>query len=459
MFPRPLPAVLLVCLLAAAGCPAPSSNPPAPPQGQDAAPPAVVAPADTPAVVPVSDVPADVVNPVTKAGFLSDEEIADGWISLFDGHSLFGWEPDVKEVNWSVKEGVITADTGPIGLLMTTVKYANFELVVEYQAADGGNSGVFLRTAETHSAAATDFYEVNIADTHPEGFLTASLVARNKADKEIKGSGGWNTMRMISDGDRIAVYHNSEKVLDYIDSTSGSRATGRIGLQKNVGKIEFRKVVLKPLGLKPQIAGEGLTGWKQVPGSKAKFENQNGEIHVVNGPGFLETEEVFQDFVLQAQAKTGAANLNSGIFFRALPGTEANPSHGYELQVHNGVKNKDRAQPLDSGSGAIFRRVPARRVVGDDLAWVTLTLVADGARFATFVNGYQVVAWEDTRADHDNPREGRKLGGGHLSLQGHDATTDVWFRNLRIVETPASGGSVIPPSFAPQNPAIPEVPL
>jgi hypothetical protein len=27
-----------------------------------------------------------------------------------------------------------------------------------------------------------------------------------------------------------------------------------------------------------------------------------------------------------------------------------------------------------------------------------------------------------------------KTGAGHISIQGHDATTDLSFRNLRIVE-------------------------
>ena len=44
--------------------------------------------------------------------------------------------------------------------------------------------------------------------------------------------------------------------------------------------------------------------------------------------------------------------------------------------------------------------------------------------------------WTDERPENENPREGRRVAAGHLSLQGHDPTTDLAFRNLRLVETP-----------------------
>lgn len=61
-------------------------------------------------------------------------------------------------------------------------------------------------------------------------------------------------------------------------------------------------------------------------------------------------------------------------------------------------------------------------------------LIAQGDRFASWVNGYQVVNWQDTRKPSDNPREGRRLEAGHLSLQGHDQTTDLDFRSVDVHE-------------------------
>ena len=162
----------------------------------------------------------------------------------------------------------------------------------------------------------------------------------------------------------------------------------------------------------------------------------DGAIHVEDGAGFLETESTWGNFVLQAEARTNGDRLNSGIFFRAEPGTAENPSNGYELQIHNGSKTGDRLVPDNAGTGAIFRRTTARFVAAEDRTWCALTLVASGARIAVWVNGLQVTDWLDERLDDPNPRRGRRLEAGHISLQGHDPTTDLDFRAIRAATLP-----------------------
>ena len=121
--------------------------------------------------------------------------------------------------------------------------------------------------------------------------------------------------------------------------------------------------------------------------------------------------------------------LNSGIFFRCIPGQYQN---GYEAQIQNAFKDDDRTKPLDFGTGAIYRRVAARKVVSNDNEWFTMTVVANGKHIATWVNGYQTVDWTDDRRPNDNPRKGYRAAKGPLSIQGHDPTTDLLFRNIRI---------------------------
>ena len=128
-------------------------------------------------------------------------------------------------------------------------------------------------------------------------------------------------------------------------------------------------------------------------------------------------------------------NLNSGIFFRSIPGEFCN---GYESQIHNGYKDGDRKQPVDGGTGAIYRRQRAREVVANDFEWFAKTLVANGPHMAVWVNGYQVTDWTDTRPAHENPRKGLRTEPGTLFIQGHDPTTNLLFRNLRIAELPAT---------------------
>lgn len=364
---------------------------------------------------------------------LTPQQIEAGWISLFDGHTLYGWESNAPEVNWSVQDGAITADSGPVGLLNTRVPFADFEFACEFRMAQAGNSGVFLRTTPSPADVKSDCYELNIADAHPDGFTTGAIVGHAKTAEPIVGSGDWKTLHVMAEGNHLVVTLDGAQVLDYTDPAS-ARSSGLIGLQKNAGKIEFRNIVLRPLGLADLFNGTDTTGWRIVPGSKSEFTVEDGTVRVRNGAGFLETEQTFGDFIFQCDAQTHGDNLNSGYFFRAMPGTESGPSNGYEVQIDNSLEGDDRAKPKNAGTGAIFRRTTARRVVSADHEWCTITLVASGNRMATWVNGYCVTDWTDDRAPDENPRRGRRDDAGHISLQGHDPTTDISFRNLRAAE-------------------------
>lgn len=366
--------------------------------------------------------------------WLKREELEQGWVRLFDGQTLFGWKPN-SDANWTIKDGVLSADAGKPGLLCTTTRFADYELKCDYKVAKGGNSGVFLRTAFEPKDAGVDCYELNMCDTHP-AFGTASLVNRIKPEPPVLGDGEWHSYHVRVDGPKVVVQFDGKQVLEYTDSTAKPLTTGHIGLQFREGKIEFRNVYLKPLGTKPLFDGKSLAGWREVPGSLSKFTVKDGTIDVKNGRGFLETEETAGNFVLQFEAITNGDKLNSGIFFRAMPGTEKNPSHGYEFQIQSGFKNGDRTQPDDHGTGAIFRRTMVRRVVSSDRKWFTAMLVADGPHFTTWIDGIQVVDWTDERPDNENPREGKRLKAGHFSLQGHDPTTDLAFRKLSLAKTP-----------------------
>lgn len=417
----------LCLLLAGCGTPASETIPPAAGNPPEPAAKAEAAPIDDAATDKVP-----YVNPLTP------EEQAAGWINLFDGQSLFGWKSNNDEVNWHVVEGAITSNEGPKGLLLTSVPYANFELIAEFQMEAGGNSGIFLRTPANPTDPTKDCYELNIVDEHPSGFLTGSLVGRVKTEQPLTGSGDWKTFRVIAEGRHFQVFLDGEQVLDFMDETENFQPSGLIGLQRNAGAVSFRNLRLRPLGMTDLFNGEDLSGWRIVPGSLSHFTVEEGTIHATNGAGFLETENTYGNFIFQSDSQTHAAELNSGYFFRAMPGTEESPSNGYEAQIHNGTTDGDRHRPNNAGTGAIFRRVDARYVVANDNEWSTMTLIANGPQIAVWVNGYQVVDWEDTRKPDENPRRGQRLAAGHISLQGHDPTTDISFRNLKIAELPAT---------------------
>lgn len=391
---------------------------------------------------PVSEskAPAPSAPPVESVEFvappLTADEIQQGWISLFDGRSLFGWQvPTVS--NWHVEDGTIVVDNGEKSLLLTPFELDDFELRCDFQLAAGGNSGLFLRTAENPASPATDTYELNICDSHPT-HKTGSLVGRFVAENVPAVESDWHTFRVLFEGPKIQVWLDEKQIVDFVDTSDAVRLTGRLGLQMNEGRAAYRNVCVRPLKFRPLLNGQDTSGWNVVPDSKSQFTINEGLLHISDGPGFLETADTFGDFAMKVEARINGDGLNSGVFFRAKKGTAEAPSHGYEMQLHNGTKDGDRAKPADFGTGAIFRRIPARYVVASDREFLTAVLIAQGDRFASWVNGYQVVNWQDSRKPSDNPREGLRLEAGHISLQGHDPTTNLDFRSVDVHEFQAA---------------------
>lgn len=361
------------------------------------------------------------------AARLPIDETRAGWVRLFDGHTLFGWQIAAPG-SWRVDDGAIVVDSGDVGLLCTSVPWRDFELRLEIKAASDTNSGIFLRTPLKPEDPAIDCYEVNIASAD-NPFPTGSLVKRLRSDVDLKlDPDDWHVYEIRLVGDRLQVSINGKQVLDYSDPLPLD--SGRIGLQHNTGAVAFRDIRIRPIGLQGLI-GSDLSNWNQYPDMPGKFEiTEDGLLKVTDGRGQLESKESYDDFVLLAEAKTMSDNLNSGIFFRCIPGETMN---GYECQISNQLKDSNPLTPADCGTGGIFRRIDARIVAADDRQWFTMMLVAAGPQFAAWVNGLQVTDWQDTRESDLNPRKGLRLETGTLMIQAHDPTTDLVFKRLDVM--------------------------
>jgi hypothetical protein len=335
-----------------------------------------------------------------KPNTLTPKEIAEGWLLLFDGETPFGWKI----------EGPFKVEKG--------------ELIL------GGEK-------ETKAQHQTSFgpHEFE-AETRTDGNGTVTLRTNGGQSSRTVGNGGgsWGKTRSRDDG------------------------SGQVSVHVEAGtRLHLRSVKIRPRNPQPLFNGKDLAGWKEHPGKKSKFTVKDGAITVKDGPGDLQTEGQWADFVLQLECLSNGKHLNSGIFFRCRPGEY---QQGYEAQIHNGwlsepskeytideydsesgkvtKSEKVKSAAMDYGTGAIYRRVPARKAIAKDGEWFALTVAAQGRHIATWVNGVQVVDWTDTRPLKDNARAGCRLEKGNISIQGHDPTTDLSFRNLRIVELPQS---------------------
>lgn len=368
------------------------------------------------------------------ANALTAKEASDGYLLLFDGETQLGWTaPDGSR--WTVEEGVLKGPADKPGTLMTTTDFLDYELSFEYRLEKEMDGRLLVACAM--KAKAPEFQALTL----PTKGFTAGWVRAT-----VKVQGGTIPQFLFRSEDNVNV--SGERPFD------DAKERGRLAFSgKN---IVLRNIKLKPLNARSLFNGKDLTGWKVFMPAKYKSKfavTDKGELNVKDGPGDIQTEGKFGDFVLQLECVSNGKHLNSGIFFRCKPNEYQN---GYEAQIRNQFtaeatqdyvvedydpmthklveKRKVKSAAVDFGTGSIYRRVPARKEASKDGAWFTLTLAAQGKHFATWVDGVQQVDWFDNRPSSDNPRTGFRAEAGHLSIQGHDPTTDLSFRNFRIVE-------------------------
>jgi hypothetical protein len=356
-----------------------------------------------------------------KPNTLTPKEIEEGWILLFDGETTYGWKDaggkDAKMPDLTAKDGALVISGKGAGVHCTT-QFQHFEFTGEYRTSTKGSGlDVSFKSASVGLAAGDALLP---SDKDEWRTLTVRLSPRETLVRA--GEPGKSGLSGPSFGKDIV-------------ATLGFK----LPADEN-GRIELRNLKLRPLATKSLFDGKNLDGWKVNAADPKRMVSKwdvtkDGELSLKTGPGDLVSEKEFDNFVLQIECKTLGDSLNSGVFFRCIPGQYQN---GYEAQIHNGFIDKDRTKPKDFGTGAIYRRIPARKVVANDNEWFTMTVVADGKHIATWVNGYQTVDWTDDRKENENPRNGYRAAKGPLSLQGHDPTTNLLFRNIRIAELPAA---------------------
>lgn len=168
-------------------------------------------------------------------------------ITLFNGRNLDGWVATGPDNKWVAANGILKSP-GSGANLMTTAKFNDFKLHIEFRLQPGSNSGVYLRGR----------YEVQVIDCKGEepsstllggvyGFLTPN-------ENVAKAPGEWQTYDITLIGRRVTIEANGKKIINdqiipgitggAIDSKEGE--PGPILLQGDHGSIEFRNIVLTP---------------------------------------------------------------------------------------------------------------------------------------------------------------------------------------------------------------------
>ncbi len=296
---------------------------------------------------------------------LTPKEIAAGTILLFDGETTFGW---TIEGEANVKDGWLDlGGAAPTKAFLSTQLPENYQLSFEMYRVGGGIIANYLKLMRM---AASDepktFLDMVIQDRPTHLQFTSSFEGKKlSVNTEFSGDGSKGSAATVVNG----VAPGRQNV--FFDVPAGVH-------------VLVRNVKLQLTQTAPLFNGNDLTGWKKFETDKARAKsefgvNKEGELTIKNGPGDLQSEKAFGDFVLQIECKTNGSKLNSGVFFRCRPGEYQN---GYEAQIHNGWtdkpekeytieeydpktnelkdKKKIKSASMDYGTGAIYRRIPAQ---------------------------------------------------------------------------------------------------
>jgi len=177
-----------------------------------------------------------------------------GWVTLIDGDKgLENWNP-IGDANWRAEGGVIMADKGKGGFLVSKNAYRDFAIYAEFWAETDTNSGIFIRASDPSKIGADSSYEVNIWDIRPDPkYGTGAIVDFAAVPVPLihKAGGKWNTYEIEAKGADVTVKLNGAVTAKMQNS---KYASGPFALQYGPGvqgvtggPIKWRKVQIRSL--------------------------------------------------------------------------------------------------------------------------------------------------------------------------------------------------------------------
>lgn len=216
---------------------------------------------------------------------LTEREKAEGWKLLFDGQTSAGWMNAKTKAfppsGWVIKDGLLSfvpeeKGEGGGGDIVTTDKFKNFELIVDFRYVKGGNSGIkyFIDTERDSGKYASIGCEYQILDdrNHPDakaginGNRTLAGLYDLIAPKPKRDNGfdNWNRAAIIVNGNKVQHWLNDNLTVEYERSNQawrdlvatskfknvpgfGENAEGRILLQEHTDPVAFKNIKIREI--------------------------------------------------------------------------------------------------------------------------------------------------------------------------------------------------------------------
>ncbi len=196
-----------------------------------------------------------------------------GWRLLFDGKTTTGWrgwKMDTLPSGWEVVDGALTR-VRPAADIITTEKFKDFELSLEWNIAPKGNSGIFYRASEEDEAIYWTAPEMQVLDDagHPDGRSRLTAAGSDyglypSPAGVVKPAGQWNQVRLVVNGNHVEHWLNGVKVVEYelgspdweakVKASKyarhrgyGRNREGYIGLQEHDYWVAYRNIKIRVL--------------------------------------------------------------------------------------------------------------------------------------------------------------------------------------------------------------------
>ena len=182
----------------------------------------------------------------------------EGFVSIFNGKDLGGWEGDTKL--WLVEDGVLVGRSPGIDyndFLGTEKTYGNFILRFKIHLLNNdGNTGVQFRSKRMEGSTEMIGYQADAGPTwwgnlYDESRRRITLVEADPAliDRILEPN-DWNDYEVYANEDHIRLLINGETTVDYREEDASIARDGVIATQIHSGpplEVRFKDIRIKEL--------------------------------------------------------------------------------------------------------------------------------------------------------------------------------------------------------------------